>query len=85
MRQFVTSTMKPEWGFGLVLLEQGDRAEVFFGKEDSLKKLLRSTLVPAFPTVAVQVELIPPAATSTSPTCGRVKVLHPVGDGTVGS
>lgn len=23
-----------------------------------------------------------PAATSTSPTCGRVKVLHPVGDGT---
>jgi len=27
-------------------------------------------------------EYWPPAATSTSPTCGRVKVLHLVGDGT---
>jgi hypothetical protein len=27
----------------------------------------------------------PPVATSTSPTCGRVKLLHPVGGGTIGS
>ena len=26
-----------------------------------------------------------PVATSTSPTCGRVKLLHPVGGGTIGS
>ena len=29
-------------------------------------------------------EVIAPAATSKSPTCGRVKLLHPVVDGTAG-
>jgi hypothetical protein len=36
-------------------------------------------------TEALKQAFEPPAATSTSPTCGQVKVVHPAGGGTTES
>ena len=49
MQNFVRNSAKPEWGYGLLVSEQGSKTEVLFENETGFKKMMTASLGPATP------------------------------------